>query len=86
MAYKAKAIDYFIGSRFVKLSHVGLANIIMDFEGKEEVHLEFLQDEVTIENLLVAYQSFNKERFITKSKELREVLRHGAVKNMVSFL
>ena len=86
LAYKAKAIDYFIGSRFVKLSHVGLANIIMDFEGKEEVHLEFLQDEVTIENLLAAYQSFNKERFMTKSKELREVLRHGAVKNMVSFL
>jgi lipid-A-disaccharide synthase len=75
LAYKAKKIDYFIGRQFVKLSHVGLANIIMDFEGKSEVHQEFLQDEVTVENLFEAYQDFDKDNFHQKSKELKEILR-----------
>jgi lipid-A-disaccharide synthase len=86
LAYKAKALDYFIGSRVVKLSHVGLANIIMDFAGKKEVHQEFLQDEVTVENLLKAYEEFDMKNFHAKSLELREILQHGAVDKIISLL
>jgi len=86
LAYKAKKIDYFIGKKFVKLSHVGLANIIMDFEGKSEVHQEFLQDEVTEENLLNAYHNFDKDNFYTKSREVKNILKHGCVDNVISFL
>ena len=86
LAYKAKALDYFIGSRLVKLNHVGLANIIMDFEGGEEVHREFLQNAVTAENLLEAYRNFDKERFSQNAKRLREILAHGSAKNVVNLL
>jgi lipid-A-disaccharide synthase len=86
LAYKAKALDYFIGSRLVKLSHVGLANIIMAFAGKEEVHQEFLQDEVTVENLFKAYKEFDTKGFHTKSLELKEMLQHGAVDKIISLL
>ncbi|HEF2421372.1 TPA: lipid-A-disaccharide synthase, partial [Campylobacter jejuni] len=34
LAYKAKAIDIFIAKLFVKLKHIGLANIFCDFAGK----------------------------------------------------
>ena len=86
LTYKAKAIDYFIGSRFVKLSHVGLANIIMDFAGKEEVHQEFLQEKVTVDNLLHAYHNFDKEGFNTNAKALKNILKHGSVNKIISLL
>ncbi len=86
LAYKAKALDYFIGSRVVKLKYVGLANIIMDFEGKPPVHEEFLQDQATPENLLHAYHHFDKDRFAQNAKTLKDILAHGSVKNLVNLL
>jgi lipid-A-disaccharide synthase len=86
LAYKAKALDWFIGSRVVKLKHIGLANIIMDFEGKESVHAEFLQDAVTKENLLSAYREFDTARFARHAAELKTLLKHGSVKNLVNLL
>ncbi len=86
LAYKAKALDYFIGRRFVKLSHVGLANIIMDFEGKQEIHKEFLQDEVTVENLLSVYNDFDNDSFYNKAKELKKILQHGSLNQIISTL
>jgi len=86
LAYKAKKIDYFIGRRFVKLSHVGLANIIMDFENKDEVHQEFLQDDVTVENLIKAYQEFDKDDFYEKAKILRQILKHGSRDQVINKL
>jgi lipid-A-disaccharide synthase len=86
LAYKAKKIDYFIGRRFVKLSHVGLANIIMDFEGKSEVHQEFLQDEVNVDNLLKAFLNFDQNEFTEKSKELKDILKYGSIQKIVSIL
>ena len=86
LAYKAKKLDYFIGSRVVDLKHVGLANIIMDFESKNPVHQEFLQDAVTAENLLQAYRHFDKTLFTQNAKALKEILEHGSVKNVVNLL
>lgn len=86
LAYKTKALDYFIGSRLVKLPYVGLANILMDFKGQDKMHQEFLQNEVTVENLMGAYHSFDKESFSHKAKELRSILKHGSVNYIIKEL
>ncbi|HIO90963.1 MAG TPA: lipid-A-disaccharide synthase [Campylobacterales bacterium] len=86
LAYKAKKIDYFLARIFVKLPYVGLANIIMDFFGKEKIHKEYLQQEVSVVNLLDSYKSMNREKFMKKSIELKEILKDGSVKNMIKIL
>lgn len=86
LAYIAKKVDYFIGSRVVNLSHVGLANIIMDFEGLASVHEEYLQEEVTKENLLQAYHNFDKALFSQNAQKLKTILAHGSAKNVVKML
>ena len=86
LAYKAKKIDYFIAKRFVKLNHIGLANIILDFEGLKPLHKEFIQDEVTKENLLNEYNSLDRDKFFNHSLILRKMLKHGSSKNVIKFL
>jgi len=86
LAYKAKSLDYFIGSRLVKLPYVGLANILLDFEEKEPLHKEFLQDSVTKENLLKEFETINIEDFKKKSSLIKEILKYGSSKNMAKIL
>jgi len=74
LVYKAKRLDYLIGRYFVKLPYVGLANLIFWFENLEPMHQEFLQKQATTKNLLNAYNSCNKEKFLQKSFELRKLL------------
>ena len=64
LCYKAKAIDYFIAKRFVKLKFAGLANIIFDFCALPPLHKEFLQDEVSVKNLLSEYEYIDKRVFL----------------------
>ncbi|NPA73605.1 MAG: lipid-A-disaccharide synthase [Epsilonproteobacteria bacterium] len=86
LVYKAKKIDYFIAKRFVKLKHIGLANIIFDFEGEEDLHKELIQDDVTKENLLKEYKDINRGYFMEKSKRLRGILKHGSAKNVADMI
>jgi lipid-A-disaccharide synthase len=86
LAYKAKAIDYWIAKQFVKLKHVGLANLIFDFEKMEPLHQEFLQEEVNVDNLLQAYESMDKETFFNHAKKLRALLGHGSQEAMISIM
>jgi lipid-A-disaccharide synthase len=86
LAYKANKIDYFIAKQFVKLQHIGLANIIFDFYNQEEFHSEFIQGELTKENLLHDYQNTNREKFINNSLKLREILRKGSSKELAGRL
>ena len=86
LSYIAKKIDYFIGSRFVKLSHVGLANIFFEKMGKKEIHKEFLQEEVTVQNLLNDYNTMDKKLFFENSQILREYLQNGSSKNLASII
>ena len=86
LAYKAKAIDIFIAKLFVKLKHIGLANIFCDFAGKEPLNPEFLQDEVSVENLLNAYNKFAYKPFFAKVGFLKEYLGFGSAKNMAKIL
>jgi len=86
LAYKAKPLDYFIGSRVVTLSHVGLANIMFEKFKGVEIHPEFLQDSVTVENLLESYKSYDTSHFLENSKALREYLKHGSSKRVAEIL
>lgn len=86
LAYKAKAIDYWIARQFVKLKHVGLANLIFDFEKMEPLHTELLQEEVTVDNLLQAYENVDKEAFFNHAKKLRSLLGHGSQEAMISIM
>jgi lipid-A-disaccharide synthase len=86
LAYKAKALDYFIGSRVVKLSHVGLANIMFEKFRGTEIHPEFLQDDVTVENLLESYNNYESANFLKNSKALRAYLKHGSSKRVAEIL
>ncbi len=82
LVYKAKWLDFFIAKQFVKLAHVGLANIIFDFNSLPPLHEELLQDEVNEENLLRLYKNFNRQKFLDNSKKLRDILKHGSAKEV----
>lgn len=86
LAYKAKAIDIFIAKLFVKLKHIGLANIFCDFAEKEALHPEFLQDEVNVFNLLEAYNKYDYKAFFAKVDFLKEYLQFGSAKNLAKIL
>ncbi len=75
LVYIAKPIDYWIATKFVTtLRHVGLANIIADFGGADEIHPELLQDEVTVDAVLSGLEQMDEDTFLTKSLWLREQL------------
>lgn len=74
LVYKAKKIDYFIGRLFVKLKHVGLANIIFDYEELDEFHSELLQEFVTSDNIIKEINKVDPVEFLKKSKKLRVIL------------
>jgi len=78
LSYIAKSIDFFIGSRLVKISHVGLANIMFEKMQGRTIHPEYLQGEVTLNNLVQAYNSYDKEKFLEDSQQLRSYLKHGS--------
>ncbi len=86
LVFRANRLEYWIGRRFVKLKHVGLANIVYDFEGKEEMHTELLQDEVNVERMYEVYQTIDKEKFLQRSIELREELGKSRLKDVAEII
>ena len=86
LAYKAKAFDYWIAKQFVKLKHVGLANILFDFEQEEPLHVELLQEEVYADNLLHVYEQTDQEVFFERATKLRTLLEHGSKEAMISIM
>ena len=86
LSYIANKVDWFIGSRLVKLSHVGLANIMFQKYKGRTIHPEYLQDDVTLENLLEAYKNYDRSSFLEDSKELRAYLKNGSSKNVANLI
>jgi lipid-A-disaccharide synthase len=86
LSYIAKKFDYFLGSMFVKLNFVGLANIFFEKMGRTQIHSEFLQENVTVKNLLNDYKNMDKNKFFDDSKQLREYLRNGSSKNVAQII
>ena len=83
--YIANSIDYFLAKKIVKLEYIGLANIFFDkmqgdVSDKTLMHKEYIQEDVTAENLLDGYENINKDDFLQNSIILRNYLRHGSSK------
>jgi lipid-A-disaccharide synthase len=86
LAYKANPLDYFIAKRFVKLQYAGLANILFDFMEKPPLHDELLQDALTPQALLSAYEKINSIEFINGAQILREYLKNGSASNVTKLI
>lgn len=86
LAYKTKTLDYKIAKFFIKLPYAGLANLILHFARKPALHQEFLQEDVTAENLLRAYKNFDKIHFFKNAQILQNELRTGSTKNLINLL
>jgi lipid-A-disaccharide synthase len=86
LCYKAGGFDFFIAKRFVKLKYVGLANIIFDFYDEPPLHVELLQENVNVQNLLSEYENIDKESFFRRSKKLEKILKHGSSEIMAKLV
>ena len=86
LAYIAKKLDYFIGTKILGIQEVGLANIILRHKGDTPLHNELLQENVTVDNLIAEYYNTDREKFAAKAKELRDYLGHGSSENVAKIL
>ncbi|CAD7286213.1 lipid-A-disaccharide synthase [Campylobacter suis] len=86
LCFKAKAIDVWLARKLVKVRYAGLANIIFDFIGKRALHAELIQEQVTVQNLLKAYEECDKSLFLEGCKELRNYLKHGSSQNVAKMI
>jgi lipid-A-disaccharide synthase len=86
LSYIAKKIDFFIGTKLLGITQVGLANIILTHHNNTTLHNELLQEKVTVENLLREYHQTNQAIFKEKAQELREYLAHGSSKGVARII
>ncbi|WP_321778520.1 lipid-A-disaccharide synthase [Sulfurimonas sp.] len=86
LSYIAKPLDYFIASRLVKLRHIGLSNIMFTQFNKRDLHPEFIQEDVTVKNLLKAFKEYDRSTFLDDSKHLRAYLKHGSSKTVAKII
>jgi len=86
LSYIAKPFDYFVASRLVNLDYLGLSNIMFSKFNDRAIHPEFIQDDVTVENLVKAYKGYNTETFLEDSKSLRKYLVSGSSKNVAKII
>jgi len=86
LSYIANKLDYIIAMKLIKIKYIGLANIFFEKQGKEPIHKEFLQENVTVENLLQEYKTLDREKFLENSKILRGYLQHGSSKNVAKII
>ena len=54
--------------------------------GKEPLHSEFLQENVTVDNLLNDYKNLDKKLFFENSKLLRDYLKNGSSQNVARII
>lgn len=86
LAYIARKVDFFIGTKFLNITQVGLANIILTHYNNTTLHNELLQEEVTVDNLLKEYYNTDRKIFSEKARELREYLAHGSSENVAKII
>ncbi|MEA2048141.1 MAG: lipid-A-disaccharide synthase [Campylobacterota bacterium] len=86
LAYIAKKIDFFIGTKLLGISQVGLANILLSNYDGTTLHHELLQDNVTVDNLLKEYYNTDRKIFAKKAKALKAYLSHGSSENVAKII
>jgi len=86
LAYIAKKVDFFIGTKILGIKQVGLANIILTNYNNTTLHNEILQEEVTVDNLLKEYYDTDRTIFAQKAAELKTYLSHGSSQNVAKII
>lgn len=86
LAYIAKKIDFFIGTKILGIKQVGLANIILTHYNDTTLHKELLQENVTVDNLLEEYRQTDRTLFAQKAAELKAYLAHGSSENVARII
>ncbi|MCX2716993.1 lipid-A-disaccharide synthase [Helicobacter sp. MIT 21-1697] len=93
LGYKTRTIDVMIARAFVRLKHIGLANILYNALhcgnprlGEKEIHIELIQSQLTKENLLNAYSTTNPQVFFAKAQEIRNYLAYGSATKVARLL
>lgn len=86
LSYIAKPLDYFIARKLVKLSHIGLSNILFEAAYGRTMHEEAVQDAVTPEGLYRAFERTDRARFLEDSKRLRAYLSHGSSRTVAAMI
>jgi lipid-A-disaccharide synthase len=86
LVYKAKAIDFFIGTKIFGIKQIGLANIILGRYNGTILHDELAQNDVNSANLIQAYYNTNKDKFASNTKILRDYLAHGSSANVAKII
>ncbi len=85
LAYRAKTMDFLIARMFVNLHYIGLANIFYNALndetpglGESQLHPELIQHFLSVESLLKAYETMDREHYFKESLRLREYLASGS--------
>jgi len=86
LTYIAKKVDFFIGTKLLGITQVGLANIILTHYNNSTLHNELLQEEVNVKNLLQEYHGFNQKIFKEKASELKAYLAHGSSQKVAEII
>ena len=86
LSYIAKPVDFFIAKRFVKLEHIGLANIMFTKFKGYPLHPELIQEDVRVENLLNAYASMDPKAYYDNAMQLRAYLKHGSAARVAKMI
>ena len=86
LTYIANKFDYFIASRLVKLNYLGLGNIMFEKFANRALHPEYIQDDVSVDALLDAYNNYDREKFFQDSQALNGYLKHGSSKRVAQII
>ena len=86
LTYIAKSLDYFIAKKLVKLEYIGLANIMFNKYNGTSLHPEFIQEDVTVHNLLKTFKEYDRDKFFAKSQELKNYLQYGSSQNVAKLI
>lgn len=78
LVYIAKKLDYIIGRALIKLEFAGLGNLLFMHQYGKPLHPEFIQNDVTVENLYNSYIQMDREKFFNDACALRTLLQHGS--------
>ncbi len=85
LGYKTRGTDVMLARAFVRLKHIGLANILYNAmytrtsqTSVKNIHAEFIQADLTPLNLIRAFNETHPQVFFAKAKELRNYLAHGS--------
>lgn len=54
--------------------------------GKDIIHKEYLQEDVTVDNLYGEYKNMDRQKFLKDSLILREYLKFGSSENVAKII